>query len=96
MNPEPQIKSSSDRMATVSSCIPSRTQPGPHERSDETGKVTIYFDMNMGDGNNPNGQNWTSVEGDGPHALGNHERVSFRITTQLAWTWHLFAVAIEK
>ena len=54
----------------------------PHERSDETGKVTIYFDMNMGDANNPNGHNWTYVEGDGPHALGNHERVSFRITTQ--------------
>jgi hypothetical protein len=54
----------------------------PREKSDEFGKVIIFFDMNMGDGNNPERQNWTYVEGDGPHTLGNHERVTFRITTQ--------------
>jgi len=54
----------------------------PHERSDETGKVTVYFDMNMGDGNNPSDHNWTYVEGEGPHALANHERLTLRISTQ--------------
>jgi hypothetical protein len=54
----------------------------PNEKSDETGKVIVYFDMNMGDGNNPAGQNWTYVEGDGPHTLGNHERVTYHITVQ--------------
>jgi hypothetical protein len=57
-----------------------RVSPGA--RGDEMGKVIIYFDMNMGERNNPEGHNWTYVEGDGPHRLGNHERVTFRITTQ--------------
>jgi hypothetical protein len=44
--------------------------------------VIIFFDMNMGEGNNPNNHNWTYVEGDGPHTLGNHERVTLHISTQ--------------
>jgi hypothetical protein len=37
--------------------------------------------MNMGDGNNPNGNNWTYVEGAGPYHLCNHERVTLTIST---------------
>lgn len=56
-----------------------RVSPGA--RGCEMGKVTIYFDMNMGDGNNPNGNNWTYIEGAGPYQLCNYERVTLAIST---------------
>lgn len=54
----------------------------PHAKGDEMGKLRMYFDMNMGDGANPNGNNWTYVEGEGPHTVGNHERITLHISTQ--------------
>jgi hypothetical protein len=54
----------------------------PHERSDETGRITIFFDMNLADANDPANHNWTYVEGDGPHVLGNHERLTFIVSTE--------------
>jgi hypothetical protein len=46
------------------------------------GKVTMYFDMNMGDGNNPQAHNWTYVEDAGPYNLCYHQRVTLVITRQ--------------
>ena len=60
----------------------------PHAQGDEMGKLTLYFDMNMGDAGNPANHNWTYVEDDGPHTLGNHERVTLRITTEQTQRTH--------
>ena len=45
-------------------------------------KAQVWFDINMKERNTPPNQDWSFVENDGPHALGNHERIEFRVNVQ--------------
>jgi hypothetical protein len=45
-------------------------------------KVQVWFDINMKENGTPPNQDWSFRENDGPHALGNHERIAFPVSVQ--------------